>query len=241
MDNGCGMNEAILRSAWMNIGTNDKEERKVSPGGRIKTGAKGIGRFALDKLSISTTVYTKSEDDAFKKWQIDWRQFDTAHMLEEVSATIEDIDGSYPVLADKIAKNKVKSFDQYEWNTGTTIILSPIRESWSIPLFSKINRNLKSLFPSTNDWMKFTTPRTIGKRKNLLCFSGGVIRLDSTWIFPLGSRTAVAYAVLPFSMTPSMTAWPPMYVFFNFSFFIILFSLLGFVLFNVIIHFFQVI
>ena len=151
MDNGCGMNEAILRSAWMNIGTNDKEERKVSPGGRIKTGAKGIGRFALDKLSISTTVYTKSEDDTFKKWQIDWRQFDTAHMLEEVSATIEDIDGSYPVLADKIAKNKVKSFDQYEWNTGTTIILSPIRESWSIPLFSKINRNLKSLFPSTND------------------------------------------------------------------------------------------
>ena len=33
MDNGCGMNETILRSAWMNIGTNDKEERKVSPGG----------------------------------------------------------------------------------------------------------------------------------------------------------------------------------------------------------------
>lgn len=151
MDNGCGMSEAILRSAWMNIGTNDKEERKVSPGGRIKTGAKGIGRFALDKLSISTTVYTKSDDDSFKKWQIDWRQFDTAHMLEEVSATIEDIGGSYAALAEKIAKNKVKSFDQYEWNTGTTIILSPIRESWSISLFSKINRNLKSLFPSTND------------------------------------------------------------------------------------------
>lgn len=151
MDNGCGMNETTLRSAWMNIGTNDKEERKVSPRGRIKTGAKGIGRFALDKLSTSTTVYTKSDDDAFKKWQIDWRQFDTAHMLEEVSATIEDIGGTYPALADKIAKNKVKSFDQYEWNTGTTIILSPIRESWSISLFSKINRNLKSLFPSTND------------------------------------------------------------------------------------------
>lgn len=84
MDNGCGMTESILRTAWMNIGTNDKEERKVSAGGRIKTGAKGIGRFALDKLSTATTVYTKSNDDSLKKWQIDWEQFDTAVMLEEV-------------------------------------------------------------------------------------------------------------------------------------------------------------
>lgn len=151
MDNGCGMNKDVLRSAWMNIGTNDKEERKVSPKGRIKTGAKGIGRFALDKLSTATTVYTKSSDDLFKKWQIDWRQFDTAHMLQEVSATVEDSTGSYFELATKIAKDRIKSFNQYTWDTGTTIILNPLRENWSPLLFSKINRNLKSLFPSTND------------------------------------------------------------------------------------------
>lgn len=151
MDNGCGMNETILRSAWMNIGTNDKEERKVSPGGRVKTGAKGIGRFALDKLSTATTVYTKSSDDSFKKWQIDWRQFDTAQMLEEVTATIENATGSYFELATKVAKSKIKSFDQYNWDTGTTIMLNPMRENWSIPLFSRIIRNLKSLFPGTND------------------------------------------------------------------------------------------
>lgn len=151
MDNGCGMPESILRTAWMNIGTNDKEERKISAGGRVKTGAKGIGRFALDKLSTATTVYTKSKEDTLKKWQIDWRQFDTAVMLEEVSASIEDCSGSYLDLAQRIAKEKVKSFGQYDWDTGTIIILNPTREKWSVPYFAKINRNLRSLFPETND------------------------------------------------------------------------------------------
>ena len=151
MDNGCGMPESILRTAWMNIGTNDKEERKVSAGGRIKTGAKGIGRFALDKLSTATTVYTKSKEDTLKKWRIDWSQFDTAVMLDEVSASIEDYTGTYSDLAQRIAKEKIKSFDQYNWETGTIIKLNPTREKWSIPHFAKINRNLKSLFPGTND------------------------------------------------------------------------------------------
>ena len=151
MDNGCGMTESILRTAWMNIGTNDKEERKVSAGGRIKTGAKGIGRFALDKLSTATTVYTKSREDTLKKWQIDWEQFDTAVMLEEVTASIEDCDGSYLDLTRRVAKEKFRSFDKYSWETGTIIILNPIREKWSIPYFMKINRNLRSLFPGTNN------------------------------------------------------------------------------------------
>lgn len=151
MDNGCGMPESILRTAWMNIGTNDKEERKVSAGGRIKTGAKGIGRFALDKLSTATIVYTKSEKDTLKKWQIDWCQFDSAVMLEEVSASINDCDGSYLELAQRTARKKIKSFDQYDWDTGTIIILNPTREKWSVQYFAKINRNLRSLFPETND------------------------------------------------------------------------------------------
>lgn len=151
LDNGCGMSEEILRTAWMNIGTNDKEERKVSAGGRIKTGAKGIGRFALDKLSLTTTVYTKSQEDSLKKWEIDWRQFDTAVMLAEVSASIEEIQGSYLDIAQKFAKTKIKSFDEYNWDTGTVIILHPTREVWSVSHFEKINRNLKSIFPETNE------------------------------------------------------------------------------------------
>ncbi len=151
MDNGYGMNENILRTAWMNIGTNDKEEKRISPKGRVKTGAKGIGRFALDKLSTSTTVYTKNETDSFKKWQIDWEQFETASLLDEVTATIGECERTFCEYASDIAKGHFTGFNNYNWETGTIIALTPTREVWSEKYFLKVNNNLKSLFPGTND------------------------------------------------------------------------------------------
>ena len=150
MDNGSGMTEYILQNTWMNIGTNDKEERRISPGGRVKTGAKGIGRFALDKLSTATTVVTKNLDDGLKTWHIDWNQFETATLLEEVSATIEDCEGTFFDWAKNVSRDCFKAFENYEWETGTIIKLSPTRETWSESYFQKVNKNLKSLFPSTN-------------------------------------------------------------------------------------------
>ncbi len=150
MDNGCGMNEYTLRYAWMNIGTSDKEEKRVSPKGRVKTGAKGIGRFALDKLSKSTTVFTKNDNDVLKKWEIDWEQFETASLLDEVIATIEDKNGTFIDCAKRFADGKFKVFDMYEWTSGTIIKLTPTRETWSEELFQKVNKNLSSLFPRTN-------------------------------------------------------------------------------------------
>lgn len=151
IDNGCGMDEDTLKHAWMNIGTNDKEERRVSPGGRVKTGAKGIGRFALDKLSTETIVYTKSATDCLKKWQMNWNQFDTALMLAEVHATLTDIDEDFKALAEDIVGDRIKSFSNYKWDTGTIIKLTPTREVWSEAFFKKVNTNLRSIFPSSND------------------------------------------------------------------------------------------
>lgn len=151
MDNGSGMTEHILRNAWMNIGTSDKEERRVSEGGRVKTGAKGIGRFALDKLSTATTVITKHKKDSLKEWHIDWEQFETASLLQEVTATIDECNGIFFEYAKKIAGTRFKAFLNYNWETGTIIKLSPTRENWSETYFSKLNKNLRSLFPSTNE------------------------------------------------------------------------------------------
>ena len=150
IDNGHGMDEEILRTSWMNIGTNDKEEKGISPKGRIKTGAKGIGRFALDKLSTKTVVYTKNKADSLKMWQIDWEQFDSAEMLNEVSASIGDCEGSFKEYVNRFSYGRFRNLDEYDWDTGTIICLNPTREVWSIEYFQKVNRNLKSIFPSTN-------------------------------------------------------------------------------------------
>lgn len=55
-DNGCGMDETIIKKHWMSIGFSDKDIEIKSGKGRIKTGAKGIGRFALDRLGSVCTM-----------------------------------------------------------------------------------------------------------------------------------------------------------------------------------------
>lgn len=49
IDFGCGMNDTTIQNCWMTIGTDDKLFNIKSDNGRIKTGAKGIGRFALNR------------------------------------------------------------------------------------------------------------------------------------------------------------------------------------------------
>ena len=73
--------------------------------------------------------------------------------------------------------------------------------------------------PVTREDTKFTTPRTRGIFATRFMPFDVFSRRLSTWIFPSGSRTAVAYAVLPRIITPSSTACPPMYVRFSFFFF----------------------
>ncbi|NGF19113.1 ATP-binding protein [Morganella morganii] len=51
IDNGSGMSAETIRENWMTIGTANKKNIAItSDKKRVKSGAKGIGRFALDKL-----------------------------------------------------------------------------------------------------------------------------------------------------------------------------------------------
>ena len=47
IDNGSGMTEQVINENWMTIGYSSKKSNYRLPSGRIQTGAKGIGRFAL--------------------------------------------------------------------------------------------------------------------------------------------------------------------------------------------------
>src|SRR5690606_8303492 len=55
-DNGVGMNDKIIQNQWMTIGTDNKLYEHTTEGGRVKTGAKGIGRFALNRLGMLTSM-----------------------------------------------------------------------------------------------------------------------------------------------------------------------------------------
>ena len=101
LDNGTGMSEQIVKTVWMNIGTNDKEINAYSKKGRIKTGAKGIGRFALEKLSQKTTVYSKKMNDKLVYWDLDWMQFERKSLLNEINADVEILDSNFNDIISK--------------------------------------------------------------------------------------------------------------------------------------------
>lgn len=148
-DNGVGMSLSDVRTKWMYIGTSDKEVNYRSEKGRIKTGAKGIGRFALDKLSKTSRMFTKCEGDKLVEWSIDWEQFENSKLLNQIAAQVNQSEDTYIHTVRNIFGNKFpKAFtDKHDWTRGTTIVLSPIREEWTIRLFEKVNTNLKSINP----------------------------------------------------------------------------------------------
>lgn len=148
-DNGTGMSMSDVKTKWMYIGTSDKEVNYTSEKGRIKTGAKGIGRFALDKLSVTTQMFTQHEQDAPITWEIQWDQFDNSKLLNQVTAQLGVGNKSYELSVQKLLQEKFPgAFEEnYSWESGTTIILSPIREEWTERLFQKVNKNLRSINP----------------------------------------------------------------------------------------------
>lgn len=147
-DNGYGMTEEVVGTTWMHIGTSDKESNIMSPKGRVKTGAKGIGRFALDKLSKYSLMYTKSvKSDSVIKWSMNWEQFANADLIDDVKAEVQVQNNLYECFVQEEFRDNEGILREHDWTTGTMIILNPTREPWSKRLFKKVNTNLNSINP----------------------------------------------------------------------------------------------
>lgn len=151
IDNGCGMTKEIVENSWMRIGTSYKETNYISEKGRIKTGAKGIGRFALDKLSVESTMFTKAKNSKLVKWSIDWEQFSNSKLLNEIDADLTESDDNFLEIIKELIGEQYNSISNYNWSTGTIIILHPLREAWNDRLFKKVNTCINNLNPISNE------------------------------------------------------------------------------------------
>ncbi len=76
VDDGCGMNMAKMHTAWANVGISDKGYESQ---GRVLSGSKGIGRFALARLGNSAEVISKTLGSNPVYWWTDWND----NVLEE--------------------------------------------------------------------------------------------------------------------------------------------------------------
>lgn len=119
VDVGDGMPRDIILNHWMTIGTDNKLFDFHTKSKRVKSGAKGIGRFALDKLGATCTMttipdrkkYTAAPNDLLdgSVWSVDWRDFEGSRKtIDAVTATLETLRKSNLVLS---TRNTAQEFD----------------------------------------------------------------------------------------------------------------------------------
>ncbi|KAA3502764.1 GHKL domain-containing protein [Rhizobium rhizogenes] len=166
VDNGAGMSASAIENHWMVIGTNFKEKNHLSRKGRTRTGAKGIGRFALDRLGAEATVSSriKTDEGLFRSltWSVDWGAFeDEDAALDEITANLEDDTGDYIEAIQKITsfetihkvieEASVATYagtrEPLSFDTGTSIKVSLLRDEWDSEAVETLRRSLSSLVP----------------------------------------------------------------------------------------------
>lgn len=147
IDNGHGMTEEIIKSAWMTIGTDHKEVDPFSPRKRVKSGAKGIGRFALDRLGEKVEMYTlpKGSDKAYV-WKADWSDFEKAATnVSDIKASLDEVKNTD--IAQYLPKFYKDSRENNFSKHGTILKISKLRDSWDEKLLTELYESLESLVP----------------------------------------------------------------------------------------------
>src|ERR1051326_122067 len=91
-DDGHGMDYDTIIHKWMVPSTDDKLLRKVSPGGRLMQGRKGVGRYAASMLGDDLLLETTDIKGKLTTLYLIWKDFEIAKYLEDVEILIETSD-----------------------------------------------------------------------------------------------------------------------------------------------------
>lgn len=148
-DNGCGMTQEVIQKHWMTIGRSSKKSTFVSDKGRIQTGEKGIGRFALDRIADQCQMLTWTGKENEKiLWTVDWNAFSSGINITEIAADLDKTNQSFDEFVSEGSNQHVVDLIKKQWKkNGTIFKLTHLREQWNDELLQKIHENLASLIP----------------------------------------------------------------------------------------------
>jgi signal transduction histidine kinase len=152
IDSGEGMTQKIIENHWMTIGTDNKVNNVFTKTGRVRAGAKGIGRFALDKLGDCCTMTTKPKNgEEASIWCVDWRDFEgDSKTIGSVTADLSTQENLNlkQYLLDEISDEKVQEIiNQYSFESGTVLKISNLRDNWDDYFVSQTFDDLEVLAP----------------------------------------------------------------------------------------------
>jgi len=196
-DNGIGMSEEVIRTHWMTIGYSSKANSFKTEKGRIQTGAKGIGRFALDRVSDECTMITRSEKENIK-WTVNWDEFHTGSTITSVYADIEHIDFSFNHFISDIKNENVKKIinDRFN-NSGTIFKLTDLRDDWNNDTIDGLKNNLATLIPPeiNETFQLYFFDETVNDEYAKILENDGIFSYDYKIEFSVGSDQNVELTV----------------------------------------------
>jgi hypothetical protein len=156
IDNGDGMTDEIIQEHWMTIGTDYKQQDIFTKNGRIRSGSKGIGRFALDRLGSKSHMLTKPKNkNILFDWNVNWDDFETTGAkINEITADLNSQKNtSYSQSLINIINNKntIDLINKNKFENGTTLIIKFLRDNWSEKEIINLFSSLEILTPPNNE------------------------------------------------------------------------------------------
>ncbi|MBT0437976.1 ATP-binding protein [Morganella morganii] len=173
IDNGSGMSAETIRENWMTIGTANKKNIAItSDKKRVKSGAKGIGRFALDKLGKKCDLISidKKNKGSAVHWSVDWSQFENPNAtIDQIKATLESLnldnlnDGLDYLHGNQSSRKNINKIlgeiekltsTKYAWinnrdylRNGTIIKVTGLHDNWNDKFVKGLFNKLAVLVP----------------------------------------------------------------------------------------------
>lgn len=133
-DDGHGMSLDTIRSVWLVPGDDyrhaQRHRRQRTPKhGRLPTGEKGLGRFAVHKLGDQIELITRAPAEHECVVAIDWPRLAGHHFLDEAPVTIS-------TRAPEVFRGD---------STGTRVTISNLRTEWKDGDIRRLYRQLTSI------------------------------------------------------------------------------------------------
>ena len=150
IDYGSGMDISTIQDCWMQIGTDDKQRNVETGNGRIKSGAKGIGRFALNRLGSMATMLTRKDgQDAFI-WNVNWNDFDAPG--KKINEVMADLDVVELEEIQRCLSRLAIRFNVFlpEFSLGTILKISNLADKWDEEAIKHLFSSLQDLVPPFN-------------------------------------------------------------------------------------------
>lgn len=160
-DDGIGMDADTIYEHWLKIGTDFKNGIELSINKkRILTGAKGLGRLGLDRLSKKVILFTKKKgSNTVTQLVVDWRKY------EGTNASISDIQHDIYEQDLPLTEKYGEIFTSKE-QSGTYMVLVGLKDSWTAEFIEDLKQELRLLispYRTANDF-SITLHRQVNRK-----------------------------------------------------------------------------